>query len=105
MPICNQRFALILAAGASQRIDTSNRQISTLIVQCTTGVLDIYLSEGTSGPPDFRFQSGQGPQQVWLPLNNYVITAFAPIATQAVVRVIGEGSRCDYVSPLLALLD
>jgi hypothetical protein len=85
-----------MAKGDMQRIDTSNRLINTLIVQCITGALDIYVGEGTSGPPDFRFQSGLGPQQIWLPLNNYVITAAAPIAVQAVVRVIGDGSRRHY---------
>ena len=85
----NERFVVILAQGQSQRIETRNRSISSLIVQCATGALDIYVGEVGGPLPDFRFQAGLGPQQIWLPLNNYVITAVAPIAVQAVVRIIG----------------
>jgi len=85
------RRACILAANEKQRIDTSGRQVSSVIVQCVTGVLDMYLGETEpDGLPDYRFQPGMGPQQIWLTEAVYLFVVHSTAGCRARVQLLGR---------------
>src|SRR5438105_11492614 len=85
-PVLNQRVTIYLGAGESKRIEVASQYFCSLIVQAITGVLDVYLSDNSNGlamMPDFRFQSGTGPQQVYFHSSDYYLSVHNPLSVQS----------------------
>ena len=90
-PVLNLRIPVVLAIGGKQRLEVASQRFCSLIVQVTTGALDVCLSDSAETQPDFRFQAGLGPQQVWVPYEDYTLSVSNPAnqTTVAVLRILG----------------
>lgn len=91
-PIVEQRYAVNLASGAIDRVDTSGSATNGLVVTVFTGTLDVWLDDGAvaGGFPMMRFTNVGMPVQVLLPLRKRRLSWLANgAATQAMVIVQG----------------
>ncbi len=90
-PHLNLRIPIVLVAGGSQRLEIASQEFCSIICQVLTGTLDVCLSDSAETVGDFRFQSGLGPQQIWLPYADYVVSVSNPInvTSKGVLRILG----------------
>lgn len=77
------------AVGAEDTLDTQSRSVSWLLIQCFTGILDIYIGEGGAAVPHMRYEPTPFPVVVPVSVRPYKFTLRAVTAgTSATVIAV-----------------